>query len=784
LPQLKNRVAAGMILGDSFEDKELEQTFASLWDAGVTHVYVNYNGQAGMRKFTKRFGKIKTPGGGSDKGLKVDVLHIPWEDDFAKARQASFDMIPKQDFDWIMWIDSDDLLVVDEGTLDDMFESVDEYSVGIYVKYEYAIDAETGDVVVEQWRERFFRASVEGEWIYPVHEVFRMKDGSQLAKRNHCHIEHMRRKGDERGARERNRRIIAKALREDPEEPRNWFYFGSETLDAAEQAETQAERTELARAAIAAFDKYKFYVDRVGDDYYLATNRQAEAYRFMGEFVKALEIDLECIAIYPDWPDAYLGAARSCFAMEDWGRMKRFAQMALLCPKPDTPAGIESMNTTYTPLMFKGHAEQELGEYEQALVTLKQAREHWNPPDGSLDERIAKVEKILSEVQEDVEDVRKKLRGTRPEKSIAFFTNPLPFVWHPLADAGAGAERCIMQLVPRFAADGWRVVVFGTPGPHRGVHEGVEYWDSVDYRPAEPFTVFVSSRAARPFTTDINARAKLLWMHDVNIGQQMALVGDQADMILGLTKWHVAHLAKLYGIAGSKLRVVPNGIEMDRFPVDRSQDSTNAPRFIWSSSPDRGLDNVLNIWPEIKTRWPDARLDIYYGWDLIDKMIQQYRQAGSPHLWLEDFRARCMNQMEWLGREAGGIYEHGRVGQEELAKAAYEASFWPYMTSFMETFCITALEMQAAGVIPVASKLAALTETVAVQETLVEGWPMNRDYQVRWLKELDNVMTNEPQGEILRLNARSKGRALAESFTWDRAYSRWQELISELGVVA
>lgn len=773
-----------MILGDGYEVEELTRTFESLFEAGIKNVYVNYNGNLSVRKFAKEFKKIKTP-----EGLKVDILKFAWEDDFSKARQQSFDMVPKQDYDWIMWIDSDDVLRVDtkfasdeKFTLDDMLDDVDEYTNGIIVKYNYAVEPVSGEVVVEQWRERFFRASSEWKWIYPIHEVCRAPAGSQLAKRDHCWIEHLRKRGDERGARERNRRIISRAIKEHPEEPRNWFYFASETLDAVEQAKTQAERNELAAACIRAFDRYKELVPNVGDDYYLATNRQAECYRFMGEFVKAIEVDLECVAIYPDWPDAYIGAARSCMHLQDWGRMKRFAQMALLCPKPETPVGIESMNTGYTPLMFKGVAEQELGEYEQALETLKMARDKWNPSDGSLDERIADIESILADVQVDVKKLRRDLRGTRSEKSIAFYTNPLPFVWHPLADAGAGAERCIMQLTQRFAADGWRVVVFGTPGPHKGVHEGVEYWDSTEYLPAEPFTVFVSSRAARPFTADITAKAKMLWMHDVNIGEQMTHVVDKADMILGLTKWHIAHLAKLYGIAGSKLRVVPNGVEMDRFPTNRSQDSTNDPRFIWSSSPDRGLDNVLNIWPEIRARWPEARLDIYYGWELIDQTISQYRQAGRPHVWLEDFRARCWNQMEWLGFENGGIHHHGRVGQEELAKAMYEASFWPYMTSFMETFCITAIEMQAAGVIPVTSKLAALREVVAVPSTLVEGWPMNRSYQVNWLQELDNIMTTEPQGEILRLNARSKGRALAESYTWDRAYSRWLELIRELGV--
>src|SRR5262249_39319849 len=146
-----------------------------------------------------------------------------WEDNFAKARQQSFEMVPKEDFEWYLWIDTDDKLIV-EAPLQEMFESLDSYTMGVFVRYDYAVEPSTGLVVVEQWRERFLSTKMNWEWHYAVHEVCKGTVGAvQFAKRDHCHIEHLRKNRDDRGARTRNRRIISKAMREYPEESRYVF---------------------------------------------------------------------------------------------------------------------------------------------------------------------------------------------------------------------------------------------------------------------------------------------------------------------------------------------------------------------------------------------------------------------------------------------------------------------------------------------------------------------------------------------------------------------------------
>ncbi len=770
----KHKIAACLIIGDSYNKDEVGILLDSI-HGHVDGVFVAYNGKKGL-------GSMQWLSDECDKyDLALSIQQFKWEDDFSKARNQSFSMVPKDEYDWYLWLDTDDKLVV-TGDLDEMFDSLDPYTMGVFIRYAYAVEPLTGLVVVEQWRERFLSTKADWKWEYAVHEVAKGTVGTiQFAKRDHCYIEHLRKSGEDRGARTRNRRIINKCLLEHPEEPRYVFYYASETLAEAADEKDPKKKHELCDKAISYFQRYKEITPEVNDDYYIAQSRIAELYYIKGDFINSIDAHLECIAIYPDWPDAYVGCAKGCMELSNWGRMKAFADMATKCPPPLTAAGIEPMMVSFYPHFLRAIAEFELGEYHQALADFEKAKETWNTPTGQIDEKIEEIKKILNSVPEDAPpDQRRVLRGSKPEKSIAFYTSPLPFEWHPNVESGAGAERCIMQLAPRFAADGWRTVVFGTPGAHRGVDaNGIEWWDSTEYNPIEPFTIFVSSRAPQPFEGVINARLKLLWMHDVNIGEHLLQVKDKIDRIIGLGNWHVRHMMKLYDLPGSKMAVIPNGIETSRFPIDRSDDPDGSPKFIWSSSADRGLDTLLGLWPIIRERYPEAELQMFYGWGIIDKVIAENKRRGVDNLWIESYKNKIMHQIDWLGGEESGIFDRGRVDQDTLAKAMYESNYWPYTTSFMETFCITAIENMAAGVIPITSDLANLSELLSGFPNLVSGWPLNRDYQVRWLNTLDNLMKDEQK----RLEIRKKGRERAMNFTWDSAYSKWNSLFKNCSIL-
>jgi glycosyltransferase involved in cell wall biosynthesis len=124
------------------------------------------------------------------------------------------------------------------------------------------------------------------------------------------------------------------------------------------------------------------------------------------------------------------------------------------------------------------------------------------------------------------------------------------------------------------------------------------------------------------------------------------------------------------------------------------------------SSYDRGLECLLDMWPKIKQKVPEATLDIYYGWNTFD----QYHAKNPEMMKWKWQMIRKMHQ--------DGVTDHGRVSHEELAKAMKDIQVWAYPTEFTEIHCITALKAVEAGCIPVVTKVAALGETV-------RGWHLD-----------------------------------------------------------
>lgn len=113
----------------------------------------------------------------------------------------------------------------------------------------------------------------------------------------------------------------------------------------------------------------------------------------------------------------------------------------------------------------------------------------------------------------------------------------------------------------------------------------------------------------------------------------------------------------------------------------------------------RGLETLLDMWPKIRERVPDATLDVYYGWESWVALQGE-----------DEFYERMERKFELLSKD--GVTVHGRVSHEELAKAMLSTAVWAYPTEFTEIHCITAIKAQEAGCYPVTTNVGALAEVV------------------------------------------------------------------------
>lgn len=763
-----------MIAGDSWRESEIKRLLKSV-EPHVEGIFVSYNGSKGKLPWSKW---TKVP-------LSYEVL--PWDDNFAAARNSSRAMIPNNKFDWWMWLDTDDVFHAPNG-LDPVFDLCDSWTKGVLARYDYAIEPETGEVVVTQRRERIMATDWDWQWRYRIHEVCAAPVGTQIVDLRNANdliwVEHLRKAGEARGARERNRRILVKALQENPE-PRFRLYFANETLAEANDAEDGPEKKSFCEAAIVAYRQYLTESGGLSDEQYNAAVRIGDAFAMKRDYDGAIDAYLQAAKYYPNWRDAWVGAAKAAMELGDWWRMEQFADLALKVTPGDTNSAREPLEQQHNPLLLRGLAREEQRKWDEAIEDMEAAREVWIAPGDPLKDKIESIkQKKLLDPHDQIEKDRQRLRSTKPDKSICFYTNPIPETWNysTLEEGGhGGAETLVLQMAERFAADGWRTVIFGCPGDDRGVYplpsgSEVELWDSGDWNPIEEFTVFVSSRAPHPWGARMRSKNKFLWLHDVNSGPGM-LDGnppmiERPDKLIALSEWHRRHLIRLYECDPDRVVVIPNGVDLSMFP--HKENTTDGHRFVYASSPDRGLEQLLALWPEIKSRWPDATLDIFYGWEFIDKLIAR---GYTMHAYL---KAQVKQGIEQLGGEDAGIFERGRVSPAKLAEAWCNADVWAHPTMFMETFCLTAVQAQLGGAIPVTSNLGALTETVANPWLLVDGWSKNVSYHRAFIDRLEDLF-DESNVEP-RAVARLEGRQHAEKYSLDNAYAAWHDLFKASGV--
>jgi glycosyltransferase involved in cell wall biosynthesis len=212
------------------------------------------------------------------------------------------------------------------------------------------------------------------------------------------------------------------------------------------------------------------------------------------------------------------------------------------------------------------------------------------------------------------------------------------------------------------------------------------------------------------------------------------------------------HKTLFPNIPDDKFVIVGNGIDLSRFDSKYEKEPA---RIIYTSTANRGLETILNWWPRIREKVPQAELHVFYGWNTFYEL-----NKDNPE------RMAWMNEMQGKLKQEG-IVEHGRVDQVTLAEEMGKSAIWLYPTEFQEIHCITALEMQAAQVYPITSGFAAL------EETQQSGVKIPVDNVDRYIAEIVNAVENP---DLLKKDIK-KGLDYVKSCSWDLVTDKWESVL-------
>jgi predicted O-linked N-acetylglucosamine transferase (SPINDLY family)/glycosyltransferase involved in cell wall biosynthesis len=270
----------------------------------------------------------------------------------------------------------------------------------------------------------------------------------------------------------------------------------------------------------------------------------------------------------------------------------------------------------------------------------------------------------------------------------------------------------------------------------------VQWFHYLDFNVSRSIDVFISWRYALSLSLSLNSKRRYLWLHDL-VPKESLLPFEKLlsssvekkkengmiiDGIFVQSSFHKRYICNEYRkflrpmtnqflkcfssysemdvqrIANTVM-ILPNGVHTFSIPSSEKEKEVEEEKeeliendsniFIYSSSPNRGLEIVLRLWKYILSVNSNAQLLVFYGFTskVIDHLTQQMTKEAFL-LWYE--------QIQVLLKQPGIMY-YGAVSHNELAKSMKKGGFLLYPSSFPETGCITMMKAMIAGIIPITS---------------------------------------------------------------------------------
>jgi len=273
-----------------------------------------------------------------------------------------------------------------------------------------------------------------------------------------------------------------------------------------------------------------------------------------------------------------------------------------------------------------------------------------------------------------------------------------------------------------------------------------------------------------PATLLSNVENVYMVAHDLTMTGLVIPTHPKLRKIFCLTEWHVSYFESVFPMLKEYLVPFYYGIDLAKFDVVGEGEGKVKNRFIYSSFPDRGLLQVLTMWPEIVAAYPDASLHIYV--DLENEWANRVR----PEI-MKEVKQRLS---ELTGGAGSGVVNHGWVKKSVLAQAWKQAEYWLYPCTFKETFCLTALEAAISKTAVISNDLAALQNTVGDRGVVIPGDATTAEWQSEAVKQVLRLMSSE--GSATRAENVRRNYEWAAKLSWEnRAKALLEDYLLPMG---
>lgn len=767
-------ITLAMIVKD--EEKWLAETLASAKDHVDQIVVVDTGSKDKTKEIARSFG--------------AEIHDFVWIDDFAAARNFAFS---KATGDFVFWLDADDHFDPVAGkTLKEFAAGLAANVGGVMMEYFYAFD-EAGNCVALHKKLRLVRNDNSFTWKGRIHEDLIPTGATDIRTTEDFRVLHRADETRIHASSERNVKVAEAEYQEKKHDPRAVFNLASTYMGLRRWND--------------AIKKYLEYVPMSGwdEEIYVAWCRVGQCLLELNQVDEAKNMYLRAVKVRPQYADAYRGLAHCSINEGKLDQAEEYYRMTLQKTKPESVIVWSPFDYEVAPYYELAQVLLNQNKVDEALeavdryIGLSNGKENGvqlrtivleakkamdfraaygavaTYLDGQdMDEELKNLLKAIpAEFRYDpvLTQIRSK-RWARKEstgRDIAIWCGKAFEEWGPasLEKGVGGSEEAVIRLAREWSKLGWNVTVFNNCGTEDIVdvsapetsnekHGFVIYKPFWEYSPNDKFDVFISWRQPQTFDLKVNAPVKLLDLHDVP-----SLMDYPSKRLNEITKIMVKtqfHRQLLPTVKDEKIAVVGHGVDASEFPEGVAKVKN---QIVYTSSYDRGLENLLAIWPKIRAEVPDATLKIAYGWGLFDVM-----RAGDKE------RIAWKEKMLGLMKQ-DGIEELGRLSHKDVARLMQESEVFAYPCDFEEIFAIAAAKAQLAGAIPVVgTSVGCLGETVKIG-VHVTGDMKGETARARFADELIKILKDDDLKKKISAEAR---KAALKSFNWTDVAISWEKI--------
>ena len=331
-----------------------------------------------------------------------------------------------------------------------------------------------------------------------------------------------------------------------------------------------------------------------------------------------------------------------------------------------------------------------------------------------------------------------------------------------------GSETSHVEMAWRLARRGHEVISYGpvpkdVPTPWRDVQ-----WRPLaqaNFKAAGLWLLYRCPAILDRFGPKRPDQPRWVMCQDEDYREQWSMTrAMKIDRVLALCDTHAATMVQRHPELDGIVSVTGNGVKLELLRAVEGEGipARNPNRLMWASSPDRGLVHLLRTFRRAREFNPDLELHGFYGLDNIDKLIK-FRPSFAHY---KTFREELLRELD-----QPGVTWHGRVVQPTLYREWLKTGLWGYQTNFTETSCITSMEAQALGAVPIYNPIWALKHNVMAGLMIRGDAYADPLVRARYASAIVRLSKAPALQEEIRGPMMARAR---QRFNWERVVDQWE----------